>query len=575
MKSWHKSFRIFTGPLTAVCVGGICAACTATLGFPEEDADKNGSGAGAGDGSNDPDKAAPNAQVSGPAEAPLKRLTKAQYNSTIRDLLGYVGDPAESFGADEEAGGFASNYLAPVAPLQVEYYELAADELAAYAGQNLPSVTRCEDASDPGASSPGDGGDLDTCVGEFLTDFGLKAYRRPLSVEERASYVDLFDHGLGDDGDVLGAFELVIRTMLQSPHFLYRVEVGGQPDAEGGVPLSPYEIASRLSYFLQNTMPDEALLAAAAAGELATVQQIEAQARRLLSEPEAQETLATFHEEWLAMGALGRLEKNTEVYPEFTPVLREAMLSEVSDFANYVINEGDGRLETLLTAPYTFAEGPLLQLYGASAGSPGPIALPPEQRGGLFTLASVMAVHSHPDQTSPVVRGYVVSDKLLCILPPPPPPNLDIEIPSLDPNLPTRERFELHREDPSCASCHQLMDPLGFTFEHYDAIGRYRTMDGINPVDASSELSGTEEQDGPVENAVEMMKRLANADEVRRCVTRQWFRYAFGRLETEADEGTVNEAFTGFSEGDFRIVDLLVALTKTTAFRTMKSDGAN
>jgi hypothetical protein len=498
-----------------------------------------------------------------PVEAPLRRLTRAQYDNTVRDLLGIDSNPAQDFGHDEEGGGFASNYRAAVEPLQVEHYQRAAEALAEQALQNLTAIAPC---------APPQGTEA-ACLDEFLRDFGTRAYRRPLTAAETESYEQLFATGKGDSGDFASGLSLVISTMLQSPHFLYRIELGDSTAAEkDALPLTSFELASRLSYFLQNTMPDKELLVAAQANELQTPEQIAEQARRLLENPNARDTFRSFHEQWVEVTALATLEKNADTYPEFGADLRTALQDEFRAFVDYVMLEGDARLETLLTADFTFASAPLYDLYGldapdgATADTLTRVTLPAGQRAGLFTLASVMAVHSHPDQTSPVIRGYIISDKLLCDLPPPPPPNLEIEIPELDPNLPTRERFEQHRADPTCSACHQKMDPIGFAFEHYDAIGRYRTMDAGSQVDASSEVVGTD-QDGPVQDAVEMMSRLAQASEVRSCLATHWFRYAFGRPDKLGDAGTIAAALKGFAASDYRIPELLVALTTTKGFR--------
>jgi hypothetical protein len=319
-------------------------------------------------------------------------------------------------------------------------------------------------------------------------------------------------------------------------------------------------------------MPDDELLAAADANRLGTADEIATQARRLLAAPKGRDTVISFHQQWLEMEGLPALEKDPIAYPAFTPDLRSAMADEVREFADYVLRQGDGTLETLLTANFSFVRGPLYALYGLpppGAGAPSApvrVTLPAGQRAGLMTFASVMAEHGHPNQSSPVKRGYVILDKLLCTVPPPPPMNVNNMVPTPDPNVPTRVRFEQHRSNASCAACHNLMDPLGIAFEIYDGIGRYRTRDGNQPVDATSELRGTD-RDGPVKDAVELMTRMATATEVRACIAKQWFRYAFGRLETPEDDGIVAAALDGFARSGYRIPDLMVALATTQGFR--------
>jgi hypothetical protein len=489
---------------------------------------------------------------------PVRRLTRAQYANTVRDLLGVeVGETAAGFGLDELDGGFASNAKAPLKELQIEKYLEGADALAAKASADLDRLVPCH--AGPEAA----------CLDEFIPSFGKRAYRRPLTPVEVDRYRQLFAAGK-NGGDFKSGITLVVSTMLQSPYFLYRPELGDSSAAEkDGLPLTAYETAARLSYFLQNTMPDEQLFAAADAGKLRTPEELAAQARRLLESEKARDTITSFYLQWLELEELEAVEKDPNAYPGFTPELRTAMKEEVVEFVDHVSRKADGKLATLLTAKYSFLKGPLFGLYGVPAKTgttPTQVDLPAAQRAGVLTLASVMARHAHPDQSSPVGRGYVVSDKLLCVVPPPPPDDVDADIPKPDPNVSTRERFAMHREKPQCASCHTLMDPLGLPFEIYDGIGRFRTNDGKRAVDATGELRGTD-ADGPVKDATELAARLSRASQVQYCMARQWFRYAFGRLDLESDKNTIAIAHAAFARAEHKLPELLVALTTTRAFR--------
>ncbi len=494
-----------------------------------------------------------------PDHVPLRRLTRSQYNNTIRDLLGLGGDPAAAFGIDEQEGGFNANSKAPLKELQIERYQQTADELAGKAVANLARIAPCAPPAKQNAA----------CIDEFLGTFGKRAYRRPLTTEEQASYKALFQVAKNGGADFPTSLNLLIATMLQSPHFIYRPELGdGSRGGSNGVPLTPYETASRLSYFFLNSMPDDELFAAADGNKLGTVEQVSAQARRLLAKPQARETITSFHQQWLQIDDLLTVEKSATVYPGFNPELRAAMKVEVDEYVDQITRQGDGSLETLLSAKFSWLSGPLYGFYGAqgSGAAPRKVDLPAGQRGGLFTLAAVMARHSHADQSSLVGRGALISDRLLCIHPPSPPDDVDAVVPKPDPNIPTRKRFEEHRADPKCASCHTLMDPLGIPFEIYDGMGKFRTMDGGQRVDATSTLSGTD-NDGPVTNAVDLMERLARTSQVRRCVTQQWFRYLVGRMDGEGDKGAIDAALAAFTASNQKVPDLLVALSTTNAFR--------
>jgi hypothetical protein len=195
------------------------------------------------------------------------------------------------------------------------------------------------------------------------------------------------------------------------------------------------------------------------------------------------------------------------------------------------------------------------------------IDLPADQRAGAFTLSGVLAKYGHVDQSSPVARGKLVSERLLCVVPPDPPPGVAANVPPPDPNVPTRVRFENHRKDPQCSVCHALMDPLGVAFENYDGVGRYRTTDGGKPVDASTMLTGTKGSDGPVKNAIELLGKLAQAPETRDCFARQMFRYAFGRAEGDFDKPMLADMLAALGKTD-RIPDLMIAIASAPGFRT-------
>jgi hypothetical protein len=487
--------------------------------------------------------------------APLRRLTRDQYTNTIRDLLGVTDPVIADLPVDEGAGGFYSNVIAPVSELHIEKYRIAAEVLAARASENLPRLIPC----DPAEAD---------CPSRFIAGFGRRAYRRPLAAGEQARYQQLFI-ATRDRSDFRNAVRVVVETMLQSIHFLYRFEPApsGRP---GVVPLPPYAMATRLAYFLWNTMPDEALFAAAAAAALATRDQIAAQAARMAADARFSDAAVSFHLQWLDVVELPGKEKKKSMHPLWSEEMRAAMREETVRFVDDVIKGGDGRLETLLTASYSIAGGPLLKLYGVSDPKSSAwrrIDLDPTQRAGLLTQASVLTVHAHWDKSSLVHRGKLIREKLLCEVLPPPPPEVNNTLPPADPKVSARERFEEHRAEVSCARCHRLIDPLGAPFEMFDAIGNFRTKDGPNPIDSEGDLRGTRANDGPVKNAVELARRLATADEVRECVARQWLRFALGREETADETPSLNAALKAFRASDYRIPALAVAIAKTDAFR--------
>jgi hypothetical protein len=524
-----------------------------------------GGGSGGLPGSTLPPGSVPGDDYKGPR--PLRRLTRTQYNNSVRDLLGLTGDFAATFGIDEQDAGFASNNEAPLTEVQVGNYQQVAEDLADKAVANLDRVVPC---APPKMAE-------DACVDQFVRGLGQRAYRRPLTEAEVGRMKQLFATGK-QGGDFASGVSLVLSAFLQSPHFLYLVETGDPAGASGGrLPLTSWETGTRLSYFLINSAPDQELLAAAAAGKLTAAADIAAQALRLLASANARDTMTAFFEQWLEIDDLLTVEKDAKAYPMFTPGVRAALRDDVLEFTDQVARTGDGRLATLLTAKYTFLRGPAYPVYGLPVqGQAGGsilhrVDLPANQRSGVFTLAGIMADKGHADQSSPVGRGFLVAARLLCAEPPPPPPGVDNNIPAVNPSVPTRQRFEMHRTKPECASCHALMDPLGVPFEIYDGMGQYRTTDGGKPIDAASMLTGTKASDGPVKDALELMTRLSTAAETRECVARQMYRYAFGRGETMDDEPAITEALAAFAKADYKITDLMVAIASTSAFRTRQA----
>ncbi|MCX4241695.1 DUF1592 domain-containing protein [Paraliomyxa miuraensis] len=530
--------------------------------------DPNGGGGqdGGEDAGDDGEDGGVEGQCAAPQAGPtkLRRLTRSQYEHTIRDLLGFETTAAQGFAPDERVSAFKSNAVAPVGDLQVEQYMGAAEQVASEATAELAALLPC----DPAVIGE------DACAEQWLRELAPLAYRRSLAEADIDRLMSVYATGKAE-ADFETGIKVALQGILQSPWFLYHVELGDPAaDVVDGepVPLSGHELASRLSYFLWDSMPDQALFDAAEAGELATDEGIEAQVERMLADPRAEEAVASFHLQWLGVDEIESLEKVPEVYPAFDDALAESMKEDTARFANWVLTEGDGRLETLLTGAFTFTEDPaLLALYGVElpvGHVPGdPIPLPAGERAGLLTQASVMAEHAHANQTSPVHRGQLVRENLLCQPLPPPPPEVDNVPPDPDPNATTRDRFAQHREDPACAPCHMLIDPLGFGFENYDGIGAFRTMEGELPVDASGEVIGTDANDGTFDGAVQLSAMLAKTPEVQDCMARQWFRFSLGRMDTDDDACTMDRLATAFTDADHDVRSLIHEIVLSDAFR--------
>lgn len=499
-----------------------------------------------------------------PGKSPMRRLTRFEYNNTVRDLLGDTARPADRFAPDEESLGFDNNAtVLGVTPVLAEQYMVAAEELSAAA--DLSALVTC----DPAAL-----GD-EPCARQFIEQVGLRAYRRPLAAADIDRLLGVFLWGLEQHGFDTG-IRLTLQAMLQSPHFLYRVELALAPEDGGKVaPLSDYEMASRLSYLLWGSMPDDALFAAAAAGELSTREQVRAQAERMLADPRARDAMRHFYRQWLLLEDVEVLEKDAEIYPQWSAAVPALLATETETFVDALIWDeaadavAGGDVATLLTADYTYMNAELAAFYGIETGPAGDawerVALDPTRASGVLTHGAVLAHNAKPNQSSPIHRGKFVREQLLCMPLPPPPDNIAIVPPDLDPNLTTRERYSEHSENPVCSGCHELMDPIGFGFESFDGAGLWRDDENGLPIDDSGELIATD-VDGPFFGVPELGRKLAASEQVHACVVTQYFRYAYGRAEGDQDSCTITSLNQDFAAAGYDLQSLLIAVTQTDAF---------
>ncbi|HEY0468914.1 MAG TPA: DUF1592 domain-containing protein, partial [Polyangiaceae bacterium] len=499
---------------------------------------------------------------------PLRRLTRTEYTNSVRDLLNVDVTATADLPADEVTNGFDNNAgVLTVSSLHAEKYVLVSEALAKLAVQNLGALTAACDTAAKGE---------DACALAFAKSFGRRAFRRPTTAEDERQLLAAYAAGR-TGGSYAEGIEVMVRAALQSSNFLYRLEVTPATDAAAKrIPLNQFELASRLSYLAWASGPDDALLDAAAKGELATKDQVAAKARQLLASPKARGAIGGFFEQWTSTRRLAITTKSSDAFPAYSPALRDAMAKELPAFVNDVLWNGDGQLSTLLTAPVAFVSGPLAQLYGVSPppasadGSPVKVSLPAsQQRAGLLTQAGFLSVQGHPDQTSPVLRGKFVRAMLLCQPPPPPPADVDISVPSVDEGATARIRFAAHESaSTSCATCHKVMDPIGLAFEHFDAIGQYRELDNGQALDVSGEILGAADTSlsGKFNGPAELAAKLASSPQVRACVATQWFRFASGRTEGNRDACSLATMQNAFNTANGDLIDLIVATTQTDAF---------
>jgi hypothetical protein len=499
-----------------------------------------------------------------PSPAPLRRLTRFEYENTLHEVFGPELAVLDLFPPDEIGLGFDNQGgTLSTTDLHVGGYLEAAGRAAAFVAEHPERLAEISGCAEP----------TPACAEVLVLALGRRLERAPLSDASRARLLALFGDVEDADTFVEGAGR-VVEALLQSPRFLYRIERAhaGEvlPDEQAEL-AAPHVLASRLSFLFLGAGPDASLLEAAETGALATPDDVAGQARRLLDDPRARRGVMHFYRQWLELTRVGDLEKDRRLFGIWTDDLRLDLERETARFVEAVLWEDDGRFSTLLQAPYTFADAVLADYYGLPIMNPDStdlvkVALGPEtHRRGLLTHGSILSLHAKANQTDPVHRGKFVRERFFCTPPPPPPPDLVVSPPQLDPRKTTRERFAQHREDAGCAGCHELLDPVGLAFENYDAIGRYRDTESDLPVDASGYLLDTD-VDGPIDGVADLADKLVASRQVSRCVVTQWFRFAMGRGETEADSCTIDKLDAAFADSGGDLRELLVALTQTEAF---------
>ncbi|MFT3707213.1 MAG: DUF1592 domain-containing protein [Archangium sp.] len=490
---------------------------------------------------------------------PLRLLTRAEYDLTIRDLLGATNQPARDFPREPLAHNLDNDAtINQVTDGHVAAYLDAAEFLALDTLSNRRSkIVPCNTN--------------DIACGElFIATTGLRAFRRPLNAEERANLNTLFTTINSMEG-FDGAVEVTLQTMLQSPQFLYRDEQALGPVPQPVVTLQGYELASRLSYFLWGTMPDDQLLEAAANGALDTKEGLSAEAKRMLADPKSTDGLMRFFSLWLYLDGVQRTEKSTATYPEYTPALSVAWRRSLELYVQDVLSH-DGTLAALLTSNVLYTND-TMSMYGPSAPSSAFVRneMPGTVRKGLLAQPGFLAFKAMPDGSSPVRRGIFVLDQLLCQTPPPPPADANIVPPILSATLTTRQRFAAHTQSGStCKGCHQFIDPIGFTFENYDGLGMWRDTENNQAIDASGGVASSDDSTvlGDVVGVAQLSEKLAQSPRVHSCVAKEFYRFALGRPLTQADTCTATQLGDRFmkSGGSFR--ELMLAIVEADSFRT-------
>ncbi|MCB9683100.1 MAG: DUF1592 domain-containing protein [Alphaproteobacteria bacterium] len=464
-------------------------------------------------------------------------------------------DPAADFPVESRPQGYAFDNHADaglVTSVHVGQYLDAAATIADQALARPAELLGC---------TPTD----DACVRGWVTAFGRRAFRRPLTPAE----VDRYAGYVTAQADRTTGLSVALQVMLSSPDFLYRSEVG-EDVGDGTAVLTAWETATALAYLLWGTTPDDALLDAAANGDLDTPAGIEIQARRLLDDPRARGLVGTFTEQWLGIEKVSTLDRSEALFPGFTPAVRAGMRDETRTFVEHVTFDAGRTFADLFTSDVTWigdAVAPFYDLPPPGSVAAVQVAGDP-RRAGLLGQGSVLAATAHSDQTSPIRRGVFVRERLLCQDLGLPPANAG-GVPDVDPTATTRERFAQHTADPFCSGCHQYIDGVGFGFEHFDPVGRWRDDDAGQPIDAAGDLNDLEgigtRTHAPFDGLPQLGELLATSPSARRCFADQWLRFTLGRENDPAD-CSLDAVDDPFAQSGGSIPELLVALTQAPSF---------
>ena len=502
--------------------------------------------------------------------APLRRLSDAEYHNALHDLFPAVAPTLPELPPEAVIGGFdnAAEAQEP-SDLRVGRYETIAHlyaEAVAGTPEAVQRLVACDRAT-PSAA--------DACAAELLERWGLQLFRRPLTGDELDRFARSF-RAWQTSIDFDAAVQLTLAAMLQSPQFLYRAE---PPPPPGTIaPVEPYAMASRLSFLLWESTPDDALLEAAARDQLRTPAQLRAQAERMLADPRARRVYWSFYRQALGLDRIlsdEHVVRTPDIDPAWTAASAASAWTESRLFVENTLM-ATGSLRALLTSRDAWVDAETARLYGVAAPAEpwSKVTLPAGERAGILTRAAFLAGLAHRGGNSPPLRGNGLRLRLLCQLTRPPPPGADLSMPVPAPGegpQTTRTLFERRTSPDFCQGCHVPLNGYGFGFEHYTATGAYQATERGLPIDATGALHDTD-VDGPFDGALDLSAQLADSRVVALCNVEQWMRYALGRAPVEGEAATVDALFDRFVDSDGDVRQLLIDLVTAPSFRLQRGE---
>ena len=519
-----------------------------------------------------------------PAALPIRRLTNTEYAAATSDLFPGFTIPPPTFVNDTKTLNFLNISSSQNATqVRMEQYQAAAEMITLGDGQtpqvwtgvlaNPTTLTGCDVTAKSEMA----------CAQPYLYDLAKRAYRRPLTDAEKTALWALFSNTMA--GDYKTRLSMAIEGILISPNFLFRPELGdsSQTVASGILGLTPYEIATRLSFFINGSTPDATLMASADSGKLLQPDEVKTQLTRLLAMPRSQTNLVRMHELWLGIDTISALTKDPVAFPKFTSLLAVEMGQETRGFIQNVMFTQSGTFNDLLQSSFTWGNSDIASFYGVNPPSGvtattwGRIDLPAAQRMGLLTQPSLLATlakdgtgNAPQDMGTAIRRGKFVLQQLLCRPVPEPSPAIVAMFHPLDITKTARDQATGHEFNAACAACHAAIDPLGLPFEHYDMIGGWRDTDRGMALDVSGQITDADGTNAVKFNGVpELAQLVAQRSETRACYLQGWFQYATGKLVTPDDQDYLNWLTSGFTS-DKKLVDLVADLVTSNSFRQLK-----
>jgi hypothetical protein len=489
--------------------------------------------------------------------ARIRRLSNAEYDASVQALLGTAQKPSVAFPPDSRQGSFTLNDAQRIDPVLAKQLDVAALALVSEArgSGKLTALASCAAG--------------EACATTFITGFGARAYRRPLTADETAALVAVY-HAGADGATHDEGIDLVARALLQSAGFLYVTELGAPgATATSKVTLTGNEAAAALSYVLGGIPPDQPLLDAAGAGQLATGEGREQQARRLLALPAGRDRVVRVVREWFGIDRIADTAKDSTVYAAFAGV-KASMEAESLRFIDEVMSHGSATVGELLGADWTIADAPLAAVYGVSSAGSGRTSLTGVGRRGLLNQGAFLSVYAHASETAPVLRGVATMRRVACMaLKSPTELNIVVTPPMPDPSKTTRQRFDVHATDPVCQGCHRSIDAFGFAFEGYDGMGKARTTDSNLPIDSATVVATGLDFDGSYADSNALAAALAASADVRTCAARQIFRASAGRSDDSVAvaEAAFVEAWSALpADAQGNLIETLVAFVRSPQF---------